>query len=145
MSDETSTPCLTVAEVMISANANPAVGAADLDWRYTFAQKVRPGYWPRVLAIWIYRESDPFNPTSEGEIFFEPPSGDSRWDLLVFNDFFTRSAVDTNNGMGWLVPMLDGQPMDLVVRVSKGGGDPEPDYAVTASILWKLVPLENVL
>ncbi len=128
------------------------------DWseggRYPWRDKVYPGYWPVVWG-WAFQgplEGDEAGISPLVAVSFiqtqDLPATGAACNWQIFADLIpivdvvppniaTPSAVNTNFGAGWIVPAMDGLPMDLLVVIDKtpGGGAPEP-YSACFNFMW---------
>lgn len=122
--------------------------------RYPWRDKVYPSWWPVVWG-WSF-----FGPTVGDEAAIEPLLGvgfvqtqdpalaNQQCAWQIFFDLIpalslapatpaTPSAVNTNFGNGWIVPAMDGLPMDLLVVIDKApGGAPAAAYSGCFNMLW---------
>lgn len=126
------------------------------DWseggRYPWRDKVYPGYWP---VVWGWAFQGPLVGDEAGleailSVSFvqtQDPTGNLICNWQIFADIIpaldltpptilTPTAVNTNWGAGWIVPAVDGLPMDFLVSIDKNpGGGPEP-YSACLNFMW---------
>lgn len=135
--------------------------------RYTWRDKVYPGYWPVVWG-WSFQGPVVGDDASLTTVILDvkfiqtqdapDPNLVAAWQMYRDNlpPFSTLlapppnptipSAVNTNGGSGWIVPAFDGLPMDLLVAITKNPNDPPIDfpYSGTFNAIWSYVAIGDL-
>lgn len=129
--------------------------------RFSWKTKMRNGWWPVVwgwsfqgavvgdeaglsplLGVGFLQAQDAPNPNQfcAWQIFFDLiPILSSAPPTPSF-----PSAVNTNNGAGWIVPAKDGLPMDLLAVIDKNPGGGNEPYSGCFNFIWNYQPLDRL-